>query len=210
MAKLTKALGIIGGTFNPVHIAHLRIAIDFAESFNLSQVSLMPCAEPVHRDQPDVATEDRVAMLELAVKASEKIAIDLREVKRKGPSFTVDSLAQIRAECGDDTALYFAMGTDAFQQITTWHCYQQLFDLANIVVMHRPESAFALNEPYFLERQQSFTGEHQAAGALYELPVSALAVSSTMLREKIKAGRSVDFLVPPEVQNYIAEHQLYR
>ncbi len=205
-----QAVGIIGGMFDPVHTGHLRAAIEFAEAFSLSQVSLLPCHQPPHRELPQVSSGQRKEMLELAIADMNNFSVDDRELKLDQPSYTVSSLRQIRKELGDDTPLYFALGADAFNTIDTWKDWKELFSLANFVVMHRPANRIVFSNALLKSKLQEFNGGHSVAGNIYELTISALDISSTKIRQMIQSDQSIKFLLPEAVETYIHENQLYR
>ena len=115
------AIAVLGGTFDPIHHGHLRLAIDLAEQLNLSSLKLMPDYQPMHRDTPSATAEQRLEMLKLAICDNSILDIDSRELKRKGPSYTLLSLKEIRAEIGPTTPLYFVLGEDAFCHFDEWH-----------------------------------------------------------------------------------------
>lgn len=200
----------MGGTFNPVHHGHLRAAIEFQQAFNLASVAMLPCYQPVHRAQPTETALQRRRMLELAITACDELHVDAREMDRAGPSYTVDTLTEIRQQVGNDVAIYFAMGTDAFVAITQWHQWQNLFELANIVVMHRPGSVISVQDEFLTRRFSDFGGEHRACGQLYELVIPAMDISSTQIRQAVKESKQIQYLVPPAVANYIYQQNLYQ
>lgn len=207
--KKAKPVGIIGGTFDPVHNGHLRVAEEMAEFFGLKEIRLMPCHQPVHRDAPMVSPEHRRKMLELAIADSKVLKVDCRELERKGLSYTIDTLRELRQELGEKTPIYFAMGTDAFNAIDTWKKWKKLFDLANIVVIHRPGAELAVHSDFVRSRMAWFSGEHEAAGRVYELTVSPLAISSTQIRRLLAFERSIKYLLPESVEKYIYKNKLY-
>lgn len=204
------AIGYFGGSFDPVHYGHLRVAVEFAQAFQLSQVALMPCYQSPHRDLPTATAEQRYDMLKLAVEESDYLRIDGRELLASKASYTVDSLAAIRQEIGPQRPLYFAMGADAFLHIEKWKNYQQLFELANIVVLHRPSYAIDITQAALQCRHQQFNGQHFAAGKLYDLAVTSLGISSTQIRQAIQHKQTIQYLVPDQVANYIQRQRLYQ
>ncbi len=117
----TKPVAILGGTFDPVHHGHLRLALDIAERMDLEELRLMPGYQPVHRDRPFATVKQRIQMLELAVADINVLTVDKRELQRKGPSYTLLSLQEIRAEIGEDKPLYFILGEDAFCHFDSWY-----------------------------------------------------------------------------------------
>jgi len=207
---VTKALGVIGGSFDPVHYGHLRVAIEFAEAFALEQVNLLPCYQSPHRSLPQANAEQRLTMLQLAVQSCAQLAVDNRELQQQGLSYTVDTLAHIRQQLGNDTAIYFAMGADAFTQIERWKNWQYLFELANIVVLHRPGYSLTTRSAWILERQRVFQGQHHMAGGYYEQAVTALGISATQIRQLAKQQQSLRFLLPETVEHYIQQQRLYQ
>ncbi len=202
-------IGILGGTFDPVHFGHLRSAIECAEAFGLSEVRLMPC-NPVHRHSPIASKDDRKKMLELAVASSNIITIDERELNGINPTYSIDTLRQIRAESGSESALYFAVGVDAFNAIETWKDWQELFELVNFIVMYRPATTLTISNPLIKDRIAIFEGIHKPAGTIYELAVSALDISSTKIRQLVKQHHSIEYLLPEAVQHYIHQQELYQ
>ncbi len=204
-----KPLILFGGTFNPVHFGHLRAAIELAEAFDVPEVSLMPCYQAVHRDLSTLGVDHRLAMLQLAVAEYSRLTIEDREIHRKGPSFSIDTLMAFRDEVGPDRPIYFAMGADAFNDIEQWKHWQKLLDFSNLVIMRRPGVQIDWRLPLFRDNLCHFEGKHLAAGCVFQLPVCALAISSTKIRECIMSHQSIDFLLPPSVRDYIERHQLY-
>lgn len=206
----SKAIGYLGGSFDPIHFGHLRVAVEFAQAFRLSKLALMPCFQSPHRDMPAATAKQRYRMLQLAIQGSSVLQIDGRELLASQKSYTVDSLAAIRQEVGPDRALYFAMGADAFASIERWKDYQRLFELANIVVLHRPGYQLTINSP----RQQAYcaelTGQHYPSGKLYDLAVTSLGISSTQIRQAIQNKQSIQYLVPEQVASYIQQQRLYQ
>lgn len=209
-SQCSHAFGIIGGTFDPVHNGHLRVAIEFAEAFLLPTVALLPCYQSPLRDKPSASNEQRLEMLSLAVQHHPQLIVDGRELEKEGLSYTIDTLTALRSQAGDDAALYFALGTDAFNHLESWKNWQSLFDVANLVVLTRPGYSIKASSAYLEEKKRVFTGEHQRSGAWYELPVTALAISATQIRQKACAQKALSFLVPEAVEQYIYQHRLYQ
>jgi len=135
---MMQSIGILGGTFDPIHFGHLRMAQELAESLGLDEVRFIPAARPPHRAQPHGAAEARAEMVRLAISGNPRFVLDTREFERDGPSYMVDTLSCLRAEVGDDTPLCLLLGADAFLGLPTWHRWRELFQLAHVVVAHRP------------------------------------------------------------------------
>lgn len=208
------AIGILGGTFDPVHFGHLRAALELQESLGLAEVRLLPCGQPPHRDPPRAAAADRLAMLELAVAGQPGLRVDRRELERSGPSYMVDTLASLRAELGA-TSLCLLLGSDAFLGLPQWHRWRELLQLAHLVVLHRPgwalqSVAAPLAEVLAAHRITSSADlMRQPAGGLLLQPVTPLDISATAIRAQIAAGRSPRYLLPDAVWDYIRRRDLY-
>jgi nicotinate-nucleotide adenylyltransferase len=208
-------VGVLGGTFDPVHYGHLRSAVELVERLQLTQLRLMPSANPPHRDAPRCSAEHRAAMVELAVAPEPRLACDARELQRAGKSYTIDSLIELRAELGAGTGLCMVMGCDALLDITQWHRWQELLDWAHIVVIARPgwalpcggEVAQWLHE-YRVDDPRSL--RQWPAGCISIEELRPLAISSTEIRDILAAGRSARYLLPQSVLDYIETHKLYR
>ena len=208
-------LGVFGGTFNPVHYGHLRSALELVERLNLEQLRLMPSSRPPHRETPACSAGHRAAMVELAVAEEPRLACDARELRRPGKSYTIDSLIEIRQELEPRRSLCMVLGCDAVLGITGWHRWQELLDWAHIVVIARPgwrlpdtgEVAEWLQH-HRLESSASLA-QQDAGGVLVE-ELRPLSISSTEIRELLGKGKSVRYLMPQTVLEYIQAHGLYR
>ncbi len=215
-----KPLGILGGTFDPVHVAHLRLAHEAWEGLGLAQVRLVPNATPPHRAEPGTAAEHRLAMLRLAVAGHPGLAVDDRELRRSAPSYSIDTLESLRAEIGPDRPLCLILGADAFVLLETWHRWQALFGQAHLVVAHRPghpPESWAAHMGKALARELSDRAttdpadlNRAPAGRICNFPVTQLDVSATQLRALLAAGRPPRYLIPDSVLDYIESHHLYR
>lgn len=207
-------IGLFGGTFDPIHIGHLRLALELKQQLALSEMHLLPCYLPPHRATPGASAAQRVAMLELALQGCRELMLDTRELRRDKPSYTVDTLTEVRAELGKDTSLSLCMGMDSFCTLDRWHEWQQLIRLAHIVVVERPGYSVPLVGPVAELVRRHGAGPqmlHSAAmGAVVITAPRALAISATDIRTQLRAGVSPQFLVPDAVLNYIEAEQLYR
>lgn len=207
------ALGMLGGMFDPVHLGHMRSAVELRAGLNLSAVHLMPCARPPHRAPGAATAQQRFDMVRLAVADEPGLLADDRELKRAGQSFSVETLASLRVDY-PDTPLCLIVGLDAFNSLPTWHRWLELFELAHIVVMQRPNHQGT--RPAVLEQMLSVRRidapeqlHHRLAGNILFFPVTQMAISSTMLRQALARGESVRYLVPDAVYGYIRSNRLY-
>jgi nicotinate-nucleotide adenylyltransferase len=211
-------IGILGGTFDPIHLAHLRLAEEVADALALFQVRFVPASIPPHRATPRVTAAHRMEMARLACADNTRFLVDDRECRRQGPSYTVDTLLELRTELGAERGLCLLMGVDAFLGLTTWSRWEQLFDLAHVVVAHRP--GFAM-EParlperlahHFETRNASAAARlHQSpAGLIWLQPVTPLDISATAIRSAIRDRRSPRYLIPDSVLDYIHRSSLYK
>ena len=211
---MRKTLGIFGGTFDPIHIGHLRMALEIKQQLQLDEMRLLPCYLPPHRPTPGATAEARVAMLNLAVQDCAQLVIDGRELQRDKPSYTYDTLCELRAEVGAQVSLCLCMGMDSFATLDSWHNWDQLLQLAHIVVVARPgwllPEAGAVADLLALHRSENDAIMQQAAGAIVLLEQRLLPISATDIRAQIQAGNSPQFLVPDGVWNYIRSNALYQ
>ncbi|QKT03098.1 nicotinate-nucleotide adenylyltransferase [Ectothiorhodospiraceae bacterium 2226] len=208
-------IGLLGGTFDPVHYGHLRPALEAVETLALDELRLIPAARPPHRAAPAAPATERVAMVSLAVAGESRFRVDARELSRTGPSYTVDTLESLRAEVGT-TPLVLLLGMDAFLGLHTWHRWERLAALAHLAVMTRPGAAPAEDmaaplRPLWAARVRDAAAlRARPAGHLITLQVTALGISASQLRAQAAAGRSLRFLTPDAVCEHIAHHGLYR
>ena len=214
-----KPIGVFGGTFDPIHLAHWRLAEEIREEFSLSELRLIPSSVPPHRPPPEATTFQRLKMLRLAIEGNPGFEVDEREVHRKGPSFTIDTLGELRKEEGS-RSIAMVIGIDAFLDLHTWHRWQDLFSMAHIIVAERagyqklsllelgPE---ALKKEVARRLTQDIEKISSAScGFLISYEFTGLSISSTMLRSAISRGRSSRYLVPKAVKEYIDREALYR
>ena len=212
---MTQLTAIFGGTFDPIHFGHLRVALEISEALD-ADVRMLPAPVPPHRAQPMATADQRLAMLELAISGCARLHADDRELRRDGPSYSVDTLAEFRAGLGADASLVLCVGADAFAGFSSWHRYEQIFDLAHVLVLTRPGATDRMGWPEALRAQAvSRRGSLaqlrlEAAGRIAELAVTPLAISATAVRTLIAAGRDARFLIPDAVAAYIREQRLYR
>ena len=207
-------IGVLGGTFDPVHIGHLRGGLEVAELMQLDELRLTPNARPPHRDTPQVSALDRLAMVECAVAGVATLVVDSRELQRDTPSYTIDTLELMRAELAADDQLFLLLGWDAFCGLPTWHRWEDLLQHCHILVLQRPDAdseppdalrnllaARSVSDPLALK------GPGGQIAFVWQTP---LAVSATQIRQLLASGKSVRYLVPDAVLAYIDAHGLYR
>jgi nicotinate-nucleotide adenylyltransferase len=212
--SVRKKIGVFGGTFDPIHIGHLRMALELKQQLGLDEMRLLPCHQPPHRDAPQVSSEQRVQMLRIALQDCPELQLDERELQRDKPSYTYDTLLALRAEFGEDVSLVLCMGEDAFAGLPNWYSWQELIRLAHVVVIARPgwsipNSGDARDLLNLYQRDVKHL-ELESAGSIVLQSPRLLPISATEIRQQIHAGNSAQFLVPDGVWNYINENQLYR
>jgi len=207
------AIGIFGGTFDPVHFGHLRAAVEAREKLAVADFRLLPAGQPPHRESPAASPAQRLEMLRLAIAGCPHLQVDDREVRRAGFSYMSDTLAEIRDEAGD-TPLLLLIGQDAANALDTWHEWRRLFDLAHLVVMRRPEAHFQcageLRSEIERRRVRDPVRLHECpAGRVLSLEITQLDISSTDIRARLASRRSPRFLLPDQVLDYIRSQGLY-
>ncbi|RUL62520.1 nicotinate-nucleotide adenylyltransferase [Dyella dinghuensis] len=194
-----KPLALFGGTFDPIHIGHLSVAWEASELLD-AEVRLMPASVPPHRSAPTATAEQRVEMLRAALRGQSRLTLDTRELDRSGPSYTIDTLEELREEFGD-RPLVLLLGADAFAGLRSWQRWRDLFDVTHIGVINRPGvDTFRSVE---LERavaprrtDDPSVVRSQPAGRVIELTVTPLEISATRIRELLAAGRDPRYLLP--------------
>lgn len=215
----TAPIGILGGTFDPIHFGHLRLAQEAGDALKLGQVRLIPSGTPPHRAAPRAPAADRLAMTRLAVSGNPLLTVDEREIGRDGPCYTVDTLGELRRELGAAQSICLLLGADAFLDFATWRRWHEIFRLAHIVVAHRPGfpvDTWRERMPQPLAREyaartlpQPLTVHLAPAGGIAVIPITALDISATAIREGIRAGLSPRYLLPDSVLDYIQKKRLY-
>lgn len=218
-------IGIFGGTFDPIHNGHLRLAQEALEQCNLSEIRFVPCGTPPHRSAPHTSAQHRSNMARLALQGNAAFVLDEREIRRGGPCYTVDTLTALRAELGERQPLCLLMGGDAFLSLHTWHEWEKLFGLAHIVAVQRGacaahngrplgnalnEADAALRDAYRARLAPSPRALHESpAGAVVVVEMPALEISATGIRRRCADDRSARYLLPDVVAEYIRSNHLY-
>ena len=201
-------IGILGGTFDPIHNGHLQIAIQAVSRLPLAQVQFMPCALPVHRDQPHASARQRCAMIDMVLAEHPELALNTIEIDRAGPSYTVDSLLQIQRH--SEAPLALLLGTDAFNGFAGWKQPQQILELAHLVVCIRP--GVEVDPSLFPERRVDSAErlQEQSAGAILLFEADAIDCSSSEVRAALADGDIPRQWLHSAVADYIQTHHLYR
>ena len=199
-----KALAILGGTFDPVHNAHLRVAWEAAEQLD-AEVRLIPANVPPHRDPPVANARERAAILRAALRGQDKLVLDERELRREGPSWTIDTLIELRDEIGPERPVVLLVGADAFLGLSSWHRWGELFDHAHIGVLTRPGHEIAtLPTELRIKVASRRTSDPNAllaspSGRVLPMPVTPLEISATEVRAVLSAGGEPRYLMPDAV-----------
>ena len=208
-----KPIGIFGGTFDPVHYGHLRSAFEMLQALRFSEVRFIPCGDPPHRGVTFASAEDRFDLVRLAIEGQSGFVADDRELRRDGPSYTVDTLASLREEF-PDRSLGLIVGMDAFLGLPGWHRWEEILDIAHIVIAHRPGWKAPdigvlgdLIAEHGTHRVDDLHGALQ--GRIHIHAVTQLEIASTEIRDLIAAGRDPRFLVPDQVRHAILDRKIY-
>jgi nicotinate-nucleotide adenylyltransferase len=215
----TAPIGVLGGTFDPIHHGHLRLAEELGATLRLEAVRLVPSGTPPHRSAPLAVAEHRLAMTRLATAGNNRFKVDEREMRRAGPGYMYDTLSDLRAESGAAQPLVLIVGADAFLEFATWHRWHEIFGRAHVAVAHRPGfpvERWSERMPQPLAReyaarlmQQPLAVHLTPAGGIVVVPFTALDISATAIRDMLKAGTSPRYLLPDAVLDYIRAHRLY-
>ena len=210
-------IGILGGTFDPVHLGHLRTAEEIGERMALDKVCIIPSASPPHKTGEPVAPfNHRLAAVRLAVGDSPRLEVLGIEGERRGPSYSIDTLKVCRQMFGPQTDIFFILGADAFLEIDSWKAFRELFIYANFVIIRRPGTQLTELKSILLKFGISIQRESPSGGfvldsgkTVTQQQSTMMDISSTNIRKMVKKGRSIRFLVPETVRRYILENELY-
>lgn len=213
-----KRTGILGGTFNPIHFAHLRVAEEVREALTLDKVIFVPAHIPPHKKNSEISdTDHRLAMVELAIEDQEGFSLSDVEMRRPEKSYSLYTIRHFLKELGNENELYFIIGGDAFADITAWHRWMEVLPLCHFVVNTRPRHHLqhprdALPAAYAERYREQGHGVFQMKEGpqLIFVPITDLDISSTAIRKIVKAGLSIRYLTPDPVIGYIEQHELYR
>ncbi|MEO8602638.1 MAG: nicotinate-nucleotide adenylyltransferase [bacterium] len=210
-------LGVYGGTFDPVHFGHLRCAEEAREQLGLQRVLFIPAADPPHKARRMTPAAQRLAMVRLAIAGNPAFAASPIELQRRGPSYSIDTLRQLRAQLGTATHLTLLVGLDAFRDIGTWHEYRSLFGLADMAVWSRPPLRLVAPRallPVAARKDFCYGSSrteliHHTGNRIRFLTVTALDISASAIRQRARRGRSIRYLVPAAVERYLIREGLY-
>ncbi len=212
-------LGVFGGTFDPIHVGHLRCAEEAGEQLGLDRILLVPAADPPHKQHGRVTpARHRLAMVKLAAAGNPRFRVSSIEIERSGPSYTVDTLRSLRLRFGPAARLTLLIGLDAFRDLGTWKDYRTLFELADLAVWSRPPGSFRRPRALlpvaargdFCYSEDQTTLIHRTGTRIQFLTVTALDISASDIRVRLQRGRSVRYLLPSAVERYVAREGLYR
>lgn len=214
-----RRIGLLGGTFNPIHNGHLHVADELLKQLQFDEIRFIPSAVPALKTAPEVSAQDRAEMVKLAIADNPKFTLDLRELTRQAhdtqiPSYTIDTLQNLRTELGEHVSLCLLMGYDAFLGLPKWHRWQALLDYAHIVVVNRPQAS---REPSHELQQLLKTHKTDvlnalldaASGTVYFASIPPMDISSSEVRHRLASGQAVDSMIPSSVLGYIRQQHLY-
>lgn len=216
MSHTLLKIGMLGGTFDPVHLGHLRSAVEVREALGLDWLHMIPAPQPPLRNSPQVSPNQRYELLKKGIADTPGIIADGRELRREGPSYSVDTLSELRSEYGKEVPLSMIIGFDAFLRLTKWRKVDDIFTLAHLVVIARPGYQtpwpLALKELVGNREVDSVaTLMQRPCGSMLSLTLpSMMAISATYVRERLNAGRSVRYLLPEAVEKSILQQGLYQ
>lgn len=213
---MTAAIGLLGGTFDPVHFAHLRLAVEALDRLPLESIRWIPSGQPGHRAAPEGSVEHRLAMLRLAIGDEPRFRLDETDARSPLPTFTVNTLTRLRAELGGDVPLVLIIGADQLFALDTWRDWRNLFDLTHIAVAQRPRFKVRVRSlgdelalAYAQRSSQAASLADAPHGRIVTFNMTPLDISASVIRDSIAAGHTPRHLLPDAVLDYIASHRLY-
>ncbi len=205
--RTIQRIGIMGGTFNPIHFGHLVTAQEALGQFNLDKVIFIPTGDPPHKVGKDIASsEDRYLMTVIATASDKNFLVSRIETDRKGKSYTIDTVRELRKIYGTDATLYFITGADAILEILAWKNTEEIVSLCKFIAATRP--GYNLSRMKGLEKKL-FNSKNNKGEKIFVMEVPALAISSTDIRNRVKNNRPISYLLPGGVRSYILKHGLY-
>lgn len=211
-----RLIGLLGGTFNPIHYGHLRMAQELADALSFDEVRFIPSANPPHKALPEVSAKQRAEMVRIAIADNPLFKLDTRELERIGASYTIDTLVSLREELGASAALCLIMGSDAFVHLNTWARWQELLNFCHIILVQRPNASqqAKLHDELAVFLQDHYTEDledltSKSAGYIHMQAITPLDISSTKIRESLKKVVSTRYLMPEPVIAFITNNKLY-
>ncbi len=207
-------IGVLGGTFDPIHHGHLRLALEMSEQLGLEKVHLIVSANPPHRQMPQTPAEMRFEMVKLAIENEKNLIADDREIKRNRPSYTVETLLEMREEVGKELPICLILGMDAFLGLPTWFKWEKLLELTHLIITQRPEINQTFSEPLqkLLEKHQIYDInkiKEKSAGYILFEAVPMLNISATQIRQCFIKKQNPRYLLPESVLKFISQQGLY-
>lgn len=204
------SIGILGGTFDPVHIGHLRIALQILELLKLTEIRFIPCQQPVHKPPAIASVEQRKTMLSLALAKQNGFTLDTREIERNTPSYTIDTLASLQGDY-PNSRLNLIIGSDEFAIFNTWRDWQGILACSNLIIVLRPECPLP-QTGQMAELLNQYQTQHLSLNKTQQIHIpnlSPLPISSSAIRQQLKKGFSPRYLLPDAVHFYLQEQQIY-
>lgn len=212
ISQKKQRIGLFGGTFNPIHFGHLRLAEELHETFQLDKVLFIPAGIPPHRAIPSVSSQNRAEMIALAIEDQAHFELSSYEIKKETPSYTVETLEYFRTIYPSETTFFLFLGMDAFLGLPQWHRWQALFDLTHIIVATRVGYHFPQTWDWLRKRILPKNDSQTSAptGQIFTHSFTELAISATQIRTLTQQHKSTRYLLPKEVSLYIEKYHLYR
>lgn len=212
--RTTKPVGIFGGSFDPIHFGHLRMALEVYQQYDLQEVRLIPCQQSVLKKNNYANVKQRLQMLKLALGQQKELIIDKRELQRKTPSFTIDTLKSLRDEL-NDTPIWLIIGSDTLAELDRWKHWEELIDFAHLLIIVRPEYNLPKKGVIAKFIQQHLTTKvdllrKRSAGKIYIAHLTPLTISATAIRNMLKNDENPRYLLPENVLKYINQHKIYK
>ncbi|MBN9123397.1 MAG: nicotinate-nucleotide adenylyltransferase [Nitrosospira sp.] len=211
--------GVFGGTFDPIHYGHLRVAEEIAEMIGLQEMRFIPARRPRLREAPVAPYCHREAMVHIAIECNPAFILDGRETRSSGVSYSVETLRELKRELGADAILCFIVGADAFTRFAQWHDWLEIFDLCHLIIVRRPGVELNMNRDNLPPELWEACAQRWVAnpddlrkarsGLIFPAPTILLDISATAIRVRLAAGKSVRYLLPDATLDYISAHHLY-
>lgn len=207
-------IGIFGGSFDPVHFGHIKPALALLEHYEFDQISFIPCKQSPLKNETLADENYRLEMLNIVAKSHEKLTVDDRELKREGPSYTIETLKELRAEIGESKTLVMLMGVDIYLSFCKWHKYDEILSYCHIMLLQRPGYSLPTEGCEFEIYHQHVTQDisklsESDKGKIYLSDILKIDISSTSIRKTISNGEQPKYLLPGSVWSYIKRNNLY-